>query len=544
MKYKHLPKLLSNSQSSVQVKRPAVLPESTICMSFRTESKGPSLIQSKSCRFNLVDSRYLGVACLALLSLIFSQDTAHAQALRAQISVISLAPARVKVEGRLDQGAQRAWSFLNSYAGLMGLAERIENLKLAERDGTSVPVRKLATGEYEAAKEASEFSYEVKLDAPLNANDAAHVSWLAATRGFLMLGDLLPQTYNGKALKSGSVRFILPMRWTIAANESRDADGAYLLADAQSAVFFVGQDLRERRQRAGSLQLSFVSAGEWAFTDEDAANLAAEIIKDYTETFGGSPLSQATFFLAPFPGPAGADRWSAETRGGTITLLSGRSASKLAALAQLSVPLTHELFHFWIPNGLSLTGDYDWFYEGFTTYQAMRAGMRLNYLTFQDYLNALARAFDTYSAVQGRDELSLTEASRRRWSSPAQLVYQKAMLVAFLYDLQLRMQTSGKSSLDDVYRELFRRHHQPEKKMDGNTAVIAALGAPRGMEAFAPKYIERPVAIDLVQALAPFGLRVEKGARTHISVADSLNRSQRDLLRKFGYNDKVRSAVR
>ncbi len=80
-------------------------------------------------------------------------------------------------------------------------------------------------------------------------------------------------------------------------------------------------------------------------------------------------------------------------------LLSGQSPSKVAALAGLGVPLTHELFHLWVPNGLKLNGDYDWFYEGFTLYQSMRAGMRLQSLGFQDYLNALSRAFDAYKSI-------------------------------------------------------------------------------------------------------------------------------------------------
>jgi predicted metalloprotease with PDZ domain len=78
-------------------------------------------------------------------------------------------------------------------------------------------------------------------------------------------------------------------------------------------------------------------------------------------------------------------------------LLSGRAPSKVAALSRLSVPLTHELFHLWVPNALALEGDYDWFYEGFTMYQAMRAAGRLNLLTFEDFLNSIGRVFDAYA---------------------------------------------------------------------------------------------------------------------------------------------------
>ena len=54
------------------------------------------------------------------------------------------------------------------------------------------------------------------------------------------------------------------------------------------------------------------------------------------------------------------------------------------------------------------------------------------------------------------------------------------------------------------------------------------------------RYVEDSGEIELQSAVAPFGLRVEVfGARTRISVGDSLSGSQRDLLRKFGYNEKL-----
>jgi predicted metalloprotease with PDZ domain len=214
--------------------------------------------------------------------------------------------------------------------------------------------------------------------------------------------------------------------------------------------------------------------------------------------------------------------------------------SKIAALAQLNFPLAHELFHLWIPNGLALEGDYDWFYEGFTLYQALRAGSRLNLLTFQDYLNALGRAYDAYKAARERDQLSLLDASKQRWTASPALVYNKGMLVAFLYDLTLRQQTRGKRSLDDVYRELFRLYHSSESRKDGNVAVLAALNHEGGMQELTRRYIESASVIELPAAIAPFGLQVEtSGGRTSISVASSTSGAQRDLLRKFGYNEKT-----
>ncbi|HYE66634.1 MAG TPA: hypothetical protein VD966_13685, partial [Pyrinomonadaceae bacterium] len=336
--------------------------------------------------------------------------------------------------------------------------------------------------------------------------------------------------------------FALPASWAIKTLELKMADAQFEVADAQSAVFYAGLDLRERRERVGSMETAFVTGGDWAFSDEDVASTAASILKDHLRTMGGAARARMMLMLTPFPRPVSAERWSAETRGATVMLLSGRFPSRTAALAQLSAPLTHELFHLWVPNGLALDGQYDWFYEGFTLYQALRAGMRLDLLTFQDYLNALGRAFDAYASANGRDHLSLLEASQRRWTGTTTLVYQKGMLVAFLYDLTLRRHTRGERSLDDVYRELFRHHRLTGTRKDGNAAVIAALNGQSGMLEFVRRHIESAGQIDLAALLAPFGLRVEReGVRTRVLVADSLSREQRDLLRGFGYNAEKRT---
>jgi len=296
-----------------------------------------------------------------------------------------------------------------------------------------------------------------------------------------------------------------------------------------------------------------VLAGEWAFVDAEANDLASKVLKAHREVFGSAPSRQAMLILFPFPQSGVADKWSAETRGSSVMLLSGRLPSKVAALAQLSVPLTHEFLHFWVPNGLSLAGDYDWFYEGFTVYQAARISVRLDLLTFQEFLNAISRAYDGYSFGLDHDRWSLVEASKRRWTAGESSIYSKSMVVAFLYDLNLRRLSGNKHSLDDVYRSLFREFHndntprrgasfQQGQGSDGNEAVLHALGSYSGMQNFGHSFISNAVAINLKELLAPFGLRAETfGLRMRISVSESLTRQQRDLLHDLGYNDYVRS---
>jgi predicted metalloprotease with PDZ domain len=474
--------------------------------------------------------------------LLISLYACPAQAQDVRVQVVSTAPARVRIEGKAPV-AMKTWAFRNTYAGLVGLGERVENLTLTDALGGNIPVRKTAPGEYQATAEAARFSYEVKLEAPTFTTDSAYVSWLSPERGVLTPGDLLPRRADtGSASQSFTIGFALPAGWSVFTNEARTADGQFAVRDQDGARFFVGRDLREKRLRAGSMDFSLVVAGEWAFTDEEVAEAAQSILKEHERTMGGAPAqARVMLMLWPFPRSVGAERWSAETRGGSVLLLSGRQPSKLAALAHLSTPLTHELFHLWVPNALSLDGNYDWFYEGFTLYQAMRAGTRLGMLTFQDYLKAMGRANDIYLSTNERDKWSLLEASMRRWAGATQLVYNKGMLVAFLYDLSLRERSQGKRSLDNVYRELFMLYGRTGMRKDGNSAILSALGGDGAeMRDFVRLYIESAGAIDLKTALANYGLELlPNGVRTHVLVAEQLSRRQRDLLRQLGYNERV-----
>jgi hypothetical protein len=457
--------------------------------------------------------------------------TARAQTTEARISVVLLSTPRVRVEGSRSL-ATKVWSFRNAYAGSSALGERIENLSLSDERGADVPVRKLAPGEYTAERDATKFSYEIRLDPPIS-SDAAHVSWLTQSRGAFMPGDLLPLP-----LSRARLSFKLPDGWKIASSEEGDAVGIYDLADAESFVAFAGGDVRERALKARGMELRVAFAGDWAFADEEAAGVIASIVKEHAKTFDGVPRKSALVIVAPFPRQSVASQWAAETRGGTVLYLSGHAPSKVSALARLGSPLAHELFHLWVPNGLGLAGDYDWFYEGFTNYQALRASQRLGDLNFNDYLDALAHTSDAYDALKGQDTVSLLEASSRRWTGSNALVYQKGMLVAALYDLHLRNVTGGKRSLDDVYRALFRRAQSGSRGRDGNTVVLEGLEEMPGGRELTDRFVKGVQKIDLAAELQPYGLRLDKtGARSRVTVSGSLLSSQRDLLRQIGYND-------
>src|SRR5712692_8043583 len=494
---------------------------------------------------------------LSAVLLSWFASVGSAQHLNITIRVVPGLPGRVVIEG--EGQSTKVWSFRNDYAGVTELGRRIEALKVFDPAGAEISVHKIAPGQFEVATATAKFSYEVNLAPPAQASDGARVSWLTEDRGLLMLADLLPVSQSRadggdrsmRIRQSATVRFRLPAFCAVYSNEQENAQGEFEVADAERAVFLVGTHLRSSNITTSGMTFGLVTDGDWAFTDRDALEMAADVLKADREVFGAMPSKQGTLILLPFPQTVAANKWSAETRGSTVTLLMGKLPSKTAGLSQLSVPLTHELFHFWVPNALALEGDYDWFYEGFTIYQAARASVRLGQLTFQEFLNAIARAYDAYSAGVDHDRWSLVEASQRRWTVGEPSVYSKSMVIAFLYDLKLRSQSHGKRSLDDAYRKLFQSHRisaagvAAEQGGDGNEAAADALTSDSNTRSFVRRFIRDAVTINLPSELAPFGLRVEQfGLRTRISVSEQLSKPQRDLLRELGYNDYVRAPQR
>lgn len=476
---------------------------------------------------------------LTIILLFCASLTTRADSLDIVISVASLDPPRIRVEGKRDAGA-RAWSFRNVYAGAMGLAERIENFKLEDSEGRVVFVRKLAPGEYSSDSDAMRFSYEMRLNPPSNDADTARISWLTNERGLLLAGDLLPLSH-----KNAYVRFSLPNGWTVSTNEVAKNNIGYHIEGIEQAVFLVGRDVRSKSSRVGANDLTVAATGAWAFTDKEFERTVGDILKDYSEEFDSTPLRRVSVFVLPFPRSVSAQIWSAETRGGSVVLVSGQWPSKIAALIRLDNILAHEILHLWIPNALALEGEYDWFYEGFTLYLALRSGVKRGQLTFRDYLDGLGRAFDGYETHKGAQDISLIEASRRRWTQAQALVYQKGLLVAYLYDLTLMQRTDGKLSLEDVYRGLVKKHGLRGTRAEANSSVLSALNSVGGMQDFTERFIVKTSEISLSVEVGRFGLKmIPGGIRARVEVSDGLSRQQRELLAKLGYNEKADSRAR
>lgn len=139
--------------------------------------------------------------------------------------------------------------------------------------------------------------------------------------------------------------------------------------------------------------------------------------------------------------------------------------------------ISHEYFHTWNVKRLRPAEfrryDYDsenytellWFFEGFTSYYDDLLLRRAGLIDDATYLNLVAKTFNQVQQTPGQRVQSVAQASFDAWlkyyrvqeNTPNATVsyYTKGALVALCLDLTLRAE--GRSTLDDVMRELWAR---------------------------------------------------------------------------------------
>ena len=444
---------------------------------------------------------------------------------RGLVTITMLTPGEVRIEAQ-SLSTSNSWSFRNAYAGVLGIADRVKDFRAITASEQDARVKKIATGEFRAELDARKISYTVNVSQP-TAADVSHVSWTVGDHGLLMLADLLPQDFNNV-----SVRFELPPGWSINSSNASVESNFYHVAAPEKAIFFIGRSLRKTSKTVDEMSLTTVVGGTWPFKEKDALATAGKVLKKYAELTGFKLPGESFIMIAPLPVKVGSIKWRAETRGSTVVLLVDSNAGFRNWIGQLGVIFTHELLHLWVPNRLNLAGDYDWFFEGFTLYTALRTALELKLINFQEYLDTLARVYDSYLSYP--DDLSLIDASERRWTTPGTFVYDKGMLVAFLYDLQIRKESGRVANLAGRYRELF--NGRVAANAEGNAVIIAWLDSAPAMSGFAKRLVESSVKLELQQVLPAYGLSLDSSTeKSRLRVAGNLDAEQKLLLRSLGY---------
>ena len=464
-------------------------------------------------RFAVLFAFILGTRALTIAQIQHSQ---------AKIQVLKPDLVRITIRARRPH---RDWSFINSYGSTLGLAERLHDFRSGDTD--PVAVRKISSGVFQADRPVDAVAYEIHL-ALDTATDPTQVSWLTVQGGVLMMADLLPvEMQNDGPIDA---RFELPDQWQLPEFLGPRKAFDSVINDPTNAVITIGPSIRTASKKLEGVQLEVALSGDWPFREAKLIEAATQVLKQYLK-LTGFRLTNARILLAPLP-KQGSETWQAQTRGSTVLLLINPAANFKTWIGQLKVIFTHELLHLWVPNSLSLKGDYDWFFEGFTLYQALVTAVDLKVISFDEYLNTLARVYDSYRSQP--DRWSLIAASEQRWTGAVSAVYNKAMLVAFLYDLLVRTESAGKTKLSDRYGSLFNIY--ASKTADANEAIMSVLGFSTATRELLKSYVEGHQTLQLDQTLGQYGFFLQaEGGLTDLKTSNHPTTDQMRLLRSLGY---------
>ena len=414
--------------------------------------------------------------------------------------------------------------FLRSAGGTEGLEKRISKFQAIDDTGEAIETRQLQPGEYLAERAASGWSYEMDL-APLKTPvAAAHTSWVGQNFGLLMAADLLPLGTGKGPLK---LNVVLPSGWDMTPGGT-DLE----LNTADDLVIMIGKSFA--RRSAGNDAVIAI-AGGWHFSSDEAAEMVDGIIQEYSRVFDGHPDGGLKINILPFPVQANHGTWQAETRGSTVTIVAADMAFRTQSLQRVHEQLRHELFHIWVPNGVNLTGQYDWFYEGFALYQSLKTAVAVNRISFSDMTSTLSRAHSIDRRQKGG--VSLLEASRNRWAPGGTEVYARGMFVAFLTDIAILTNSAGKRSVEDLLHDIYRLHSDGEAT-EGNHAILEIMEKRPELKRIVDRYIRGGEAIDEADLLKSAGFEI--GAEGLKAAAKPGGR-QKTILNRLGYNNWRRS---
>lgn len=166
-----------------------------------------------------------------------------------------------------------------------------------------------------------------------------------------------------------------------------------------------------------------------------------------------------------------------------------------------------------------------WAFEGITSYYDDLGVLRAGCISVESYLQMLAQLITRVLRISGRHKQTLEASSFYTWNkfykqdenAPNAIVsyYAKGALVALLLDLQIRLDSAGEKSLDDVMRYLWQEFGKKDIGVpeDGIEAAVMTVTG-QNYAGWFDRMIRSTEELPLSDMLAEFGITCRFRARS------------------------------
>lgn len=357
-------------------------------------------------------------------------------------------------------------------------SRHVEDMSAADPFGNPLPLRKTAKNRWRIETGSTDritVSYRVWAG-ELNVSK----SWIESAIA-LLNGASVFLYHEGSLGSPQRVVVELPADWSRIGTSllSTGQQGEFLARDYHELVdspIVAGNMLAYDFEVEGQPYALILSGENSLWDDEKSKDDIAKLVKTHQDFWGVNPFDRKYLFMYFFMGPFGGLEHDHSTvmMGSRWHMRSSEDYIKWLGL------VSHEFFHSWnirrMRPAVLTEYDYDremytrelWLAEGLSSYYDDLLLFRSGLIGVNDYFGQLAREIRNYETQPGRQVRSAELASFDTWIKQYKpdensinstvSYYRKGALVGFVTDMAIRRATNGKSSLDDVMRDMYSRY--------------------------------------------------------------------------------------
>jgi predicted metalloprotease with PDZ domain len=306
------------------------------------------------------------------------------------------------------------------------------------------------------------------------------------------------------------VAFILPAGWRVATPwRSLQGRANTFVVDNEPGLtdnsIVLGR-FNQEKLVAGPFTFTLATFGRTAGSAALMSKVLNAVAREYMSIFPSTPPT--SYLMTVFSGSEN----DGEAFAQSFAFRTGEVPTSANSLLW-STTLAHELFHFW--NGHTLRGTDGvasaWLSEGVTEYYANRSLLRTGSLPPSAFLAKAENMAGLYVYFRTQpmfDSVTIAQAGSRRTRYRFG-VYNGGWAMGFALDRQIAMATSGRARLDDVMRELFRRHSNRTPYTIAEVFEIASNIAGKPMQPFLAKYVEGMDLLPMKDLFASIGIEAD-----------------------------------